>query len=308
MEDEKLTATGRVILKNGWKSVEKNSNLDDENSQSNFPDDLKSLPRVQESEKIFINSSQTITKNTKPPLHFTDATLLAAMGGISRYVTNPEIKKILKDTDGLGTPATQASIIKTLFDRNFLVKQGKNILSTEVGKTLIAILPADSTVPDMTALWEMAMSKIERSEIDLNGFIQGVEKQLTLLIENGKALGKLTIAGVKFHNCPKCKEGILNRRKGSNGFFWGCSNFPECKQTYQDEKGSPQTTPSPEFDCPTCKKGKIRKRKGANGIFWGCTAFKEGCKQSFNDYRGKPDFDNKAKSKSKKSKFTKKIK
>ena len=65
-------------------------------------------------------------KPQPPPKHFTDATILGALTGISRYVTNSEIKKSLRDTDGLGTEATRAGIIELLFKRLYLLKKGKN--------------------------------------------------------------------------------------------------------------------------------------------------------------------------------------
>lgn len=230
VEEEIFSANGRVIKKNGWKGLEKQ----DENQSSDVL-----LPLVQENEQVQVSNSSTVTKNTTAPKPFNDGSLLAAMSGISKYVSDPQVKKLLKDTDGLGTPATQASIIKTLFDRNFLDKKGKNIVSTEVARTLIAILPKDSTVPDMTAFWELAIGNIEAGNISLDSFIGGVSTQLISLVKHGTNLKKLTIAGVSAYNCPNC-EGVLIRRKGKKGFFWGCSEFKNgCKLSCSDKKGKP---------------------------------------------------------------------
>lgn len=109
------------------------------------------LPEVKKGDVVQCESADLLNKLTQPPKPFNDATLLAAMTGISRYIKNPDIKKILKDTDGLGTEATRAGIIELLFKRQFLERQGKQILSTLAGQKLIASLPELATNPDMTA-------------------------------------------------------------------------------------------------------------------------------------------------------------
>lgn len=288
VEGELLTASGKIILNKGWKEL-----VSEPEEESAEQDDNKSLPSVKKGDAATTKEVTLATKTTVPPKHFTDASLLEAMSGIARFVTNPEIKKLLKESDGIGTPATQASIIKTLFDRNYLTKKGKQVLSTPVGRSLIGILPTEATVPDMTAYWEAAMKDIVSNNATLEAFLAGVEKQLHALIAGGKQLGKLTIPGISVQTCPVCANGALLRRKSDTGFFWGCSNYPACKTSFPDLDGKPNTAPPLEFDCPACKKGKLRKKKGANGDFWGCSGYKDGCKQTFNDHKGKPDFDGK---------------
>ena len=67
---------------------------------------------------------EVVERQTQPPRHFTDATLLSAMTGIARFVQDKDLKKILRATDGLGTEATRAGIIELLFKRGFLEKRG----------------------------------------------------------------------------------------------------------------------------------------------------------------------------------------
>lgn len=283
VEKEMLTAKGRVVTQIGWRGAYKVELEDDD-------EELEGLPYLTQGAAVSVKETFINHKMTQPPKYFTDATLLAAMSGIARFVENPELKRILQDSDGIGTPATQASIIKTLFERNYLIKHGKNIRSTEIGRSLISVLPDIATLPDMTAVWEKQMSQIAGNELSLDSFLLAITRQLTALIMTGKKQGQLSIPGVQAIPCPTCQQGTLRRRKGPKGFFWGCSNYPECKQTYPDEKGHPKTTPDPEYACPTCKTGVLRKRKGSAGAFWGCSNYASGCKQTFNDYRGKPDF------------------
>ncbi len=125
------------------------------------------LPNVVKGENVHCINGRLDEKQTSPPKHFTDATLLAAMTGIARYVCDPEIKKVLRDTDGLGTEATRAGIIELLFKRNFLSKQGKEIHATEVGRRLILSLPEVMALPDMTAHWESQLEAIAEKTHEL---------------------------------------------------------------------------------------------------------------------------------------------
>ncbi|MFT7411383.1 MAG: DNA topoisomerase-3 [Oleispira sp.] len=143
------------------------------------------------------NNAKLMEKQTTPPEHFNDATLLAAMTGIARYVTNSEIRKTLKETDGLGTEATRAGIIELLFKRNFLQRSGKQILSTEVGKGLINSLPESAITPDMTALWEQQLNAISQRELNYQGFMQPLNQHLLGLIEQAKQHIPTGLQGLK---------------------------------------------------------------------------------------------------------------
>ena len=127
-------------------------------------------------------AAEILSKETSPPKPFDDASLLAAMTGIARYVKDAEIRKVLKETDGLGTEATRASIIELLFTRAFLQRQGKTIRSTPAGKGLINSLPAMATTPDMTAQWETLLSAISLKEASYQAFMTPLEATLRDLI------------------------------------------------------------------------------------------------------------------------------
>jgi DNA topoisomerase-3 len=144
------------------------------------------LPPLQQGQQLFCARGETIEKHTQPPEHFTDATLLAAMTGISRFVEDAAIKQILRDTDGLGTEATRAGIIELLFKRGFLQRQGKQILATSTGKSLIAALPEMTSKPDMTAQWEAALLKISQKELSYQAFMQPLLATLNDLISNAQ--------------------------------------------------------------------------------------------------------------------------
>ena len=144
------------------------------------------LPPLKLGQQLYCQRGEVLEKHTQPPEHFTDATLLAAMTGISRYVDDPEIKKILRDTDGLGTEATRAGIIELLFKRGFLRRDGKHILATATGHSLIAALPDIATKPDMTAQWEAMLNQISQRQQSYQQFMQPLTDNLQQLIVNAQ--------------------------------------------------------------------------------------------------------------------------
>ena len=89
-----------------------------------------------------------------------------------------ELKKILRETDGLGTEATRAGIIELLFKRGFLYKKGKNIHSSETGRILIQALPDIATQPDMTAHWESQLNGINRKQTSYQQFMTTLTQML----------------------------------------------------------------------------------------------------------------------------------
>ncbi|WP_428614715.1 DNA topoisomerase III, partial [Shewanella sp.] len=164
----------------GWKQLFPKRS--DDKAESEGEEGLAQLPPLHKGQALHSGLGELIEKQTQPPKAFTDATLLSAMTGISRYVTNAEIRKILKETDGLGTEATRAGIIELLFKRGFLARQGKSIVSTAVGRGLINSLPESATTPDMTALWESHLDAISRKEAKYLSFMAPLIESLNGLI------------------------------------------------------------------------------------------------------------------------------
>ena len=171
-----FTRTAKTVKQIGWKVLfpqKKESKTQNSASKENNVDEAEQqLPPLVQGQIIHCQQGELIEKNTSPPQLFTDATLLAAMTGISRYVNDVEIKKVLKDTDGLGTDATRAGIIDLLFKRGFLIRQGKQIRATEVGIALVNALPEMATLPDMTAQWEATLTAISEKRTNYLSFMQ----------------------------------------------------------------------------------------------------------------------------------------
>ncbi|MFM4709675.1 DNA topoisomerase III [Aeromonas caviae] len=192
-------AKARRILKAGWKALLGVEEDDEEEAGT--------LPALKEGEELLCERGELLEKMTQPPKPFTDATLLAAMTGIARYVQDPEIRKTLRETDGLGTEATRAGIIDLLFKRRFLVRQGKSIKATPTGRALVQALPTTATTPDMTALWEQSLGQIAERHGSYQQFMGPLTEQLNGLIE-----GARQDSGASFSALPKAAPGDSKQR------------------------------------------------------------------------------------------------
>lgn len=189
------------IVINGWKDLFPTSAKNKEASEFSSIN----LPNVKVGELVQCLKGDLIEKNTTAPKYFTDATLLGALTGISRFVTDAAIKKALRETDGLGTEATRAGIIDLLFNREYLTKKGKEIHATEVGIKLITALPKQISQPDMTAMWESQLESISTKSMSYQSFIGGVQGNLELLISEVK--------NISFTGLPTTTNKKIFRRK-----------------------------------------------------------------------------------------------
>ncbi len=204
-----FVAKVRQILDPGWKALLGKEAEDEGEGQ---------LPALNPDEPLHCERGELLEKMTQPPKAFTDATLLAAMTGIARFVQDTELRKVLRETDGLGTEATRAGIIELLFRRGFLERQGKQIHATAAGKALIAALPDELSRPDMTAHWESQLDAISRKAFNYQGFMQPLEDALPQLISS---IQPQALSGI-----PVPKAGAKRRRKptGSAGAKTGATS------------------------------------------------------------------------------------
>lgn len=177
-----FVAKGKQMLFAGWRVL-----LGKVQSQNSDDDVASKVPPLSKGEVHTCREGEIKHRMTEPPKYFTEATLLQAMTGIARFVEDKELKKILRDTDGLGTEATRAGILDTLFKRQLLTRNGKSIHASEAGRGLIHALPNEATYPDMTAHWEFQLQGMTEKthayrpfmlelEIKVTNFMQGVQQ------------------------------------------------------------------------------------------------------------------------------------
>lgn len=229
---ERWEATGRTISNKGWTAYGDNSDDDEA--------DDPSLPQMNSGDSVRAASAVVEQRQTKPPARFTDGTLIEAMSAIHRFVSDPKIKQKLKETSGIGTPATRANIIETLFSRDYLRRAKKQIISTDVGRNLIRVSPRLLTDPGITALWEQALSEIEHGRQAADTFVDYQIKLLPTMIEQIRAAKFDTKVVGEQQSCPAC-GGVLKRwqsKKKKDFFFWSCC--AKCgAPSLMDENGKP---------------------------------------------------------------------
>ena len=244
IEGETFAASGKVVTKNGWRDVYETADEDDEKDAEEGGN--QRLPAMKRNDSVSCAQATRKDAKTKPPARFTEGTLIRAMENIHKYVTDSEHKKLLRDGDGIGTSATRASIISELKRREFLEVKGKHIVSTTLGRSMIAALPEVVKSPVLTALYERMLKSIEQGSAELGAFIAKQEAFIRDQVAKAND-GAVSIAGGKeatpvssLHKCMACGAGLSRRPSKKKGhFWWGCSNYPTCKQTYPDIKGRP---------------------------------------------------------------------
>jgi DNA topoisomerase-3 len=209
-----FVATERETIKLGWKQLLPTHKDSDQNVSKNIH--RPPLPKLEKGQTLWSGEADVQEKNTQPPAYFTDATLLAAMTGIARFVKNSELKKILKETDGLGTEATRAGIIELLFKRRFLQRDGKTIRATDLGKALVAALPEACTLPDMTAQWEKQLNDITQKLVKYDEFMQPLGQQLNALIDQAKQLDVSRFSGISMPAFKPKKSATTRRSTASS--------------------------------------------------------------------------------------------
>lgn len=236
---ETFVASGRRTTDPGWKAIF--TAIDDEadTEQGTSP---QSLPPLSVGAPLTNGGVRALSKHTTAPARFTHKTLLGAMGNAHKYVTNPAAKARLKEGQGIGTPATSAGIIDELVKRGYIdsKKGSKHLISSSIARTVIHALPPIATDAGFTGLTEQTLDQVAAGAIEPHIFLQKSAELVANLVRQAAR----TEMKFPVHSCPLCKEGILRRRKGTKGHFWGCSRYDAgCKAAYDDNKGKPQFAP-----------------------------------------------------------------
>lgn len=244
-------SSGTLLLNEGWEVCEKilkQKKSSDKEKEENISKELLKIDSLEKGAKTNCFDAQIKSAKTQPPEKFTEGSLIKAMENIYKYIDDEKLRKMLKDGDGIGTSATRAGIISELKRKNYLKESGKFIVSTDVGQKAVDLIPDKIKSPVLTAIFEGLLSQIEDSSIDSKDFLAKQEDLVRTEIENVKnktisAPSEKSKAQVssKF-KCKVCGKGLIRREsKTKKGvFWWGCSGYPECKQTYFDDKGKPK--------------------------------------------------------------------
>lgn len=191
------TVKGAIVRQAGWRGVYNEETED------------TVLPEWTEGEELPVAACSMTEGKTKPkPLH-TEATLLAAMETAGKEIEDEEVRQSLKEC-GIGTPATRAAIIETLFSREYMVRQKKSLVPTEKGLALYSVVKT-MRIADvrMTGEWEAALAKIERGEMRDGTFREAIEIYTKQITSELLASDKLFTHKGSECPCPKCKTGRM---------------------------------------------------------------------------------------------------
>lgn len=196
-----FTVKGSIILVPGWRAV---LNAPDEEKEE---DDALALPTLYTGDRLLVNGTDLLEKQTKPrPLH-TEASLLSSMETCGKELGDEAEREAIKES-GIGTPATRASIIETLFSREYIVREKKSLVPTNKG-LVVYLAVRDKKIADisMTGEWESALNKIAAENMDADTFHRGIEvyaTQITTELLESKIEGASQRESCP---CPKCKNG-----------------------------------------------------------------------------------------------------
>lgn len=282
---EIFTARGKVMRTPGWREVYESADesglsgtggyLDEEDGDEdgegpqNERVKAQTLPDLREGDVIGPAGISLTEGKTKPPAPFNEATLLSAMENPVRYMESGDraMAKTLGETGGLGTVATRADIIEKLFSGFMLEKKGKDICLTSKAKQLLRLVPEDLRKPELTAQWEMRLSKIAKGEMKRDAFMEDIRTYTKDIVEEIKG-GEGTFRHDNLTNtkCPRCGKRMLSV-KGKNSQMLVC----------QDRECGYRETISCTSNarCPKCHKKMELRGKGENQMFSCVCGYKE---------------------------------
>lgn len=260
---ECLVARGNVILQNGFRQVYETEENDDELLEAEAGQELKdqTLPKWKQGQ-VLARAVYTLREGkTSPPPRFTEATLLTAMENPVKYMESKDkaMVKTLGETGGLGTVATRADIIEKLFNSFLLEKKGKEIHITSKAKQLLELVPDDLKKPELTADWEMKLSRIAKGSLDDKKFMDDIRQYTVDILREIKTdQGTFRHDNLTNKKCPQCGKRLL-AVNGKNAKLLVC----------QDRECGYRETVSRVTNarCPVCHKKMEMIGKGDDSMF-----------------------------------------
>lgn len=253
-------AKGRQILEPGWRVVfekEAKEPVPKEEGEGEEKEDNAILPLFDKGEQG-PHEPRLDQKMTSPPKDYTEATLLRAMETAGRQIDDEELKEALKE-NGIGRPSTRAAIIETLFRRQYIRKEKKKILPTQMGVDLIGLIQNPTLKsPEMTGQWEKKLRQIEAGSFTSEAFLQELRQLVAEMVEEVKA-----DRSTMHLETPAAKGGAP-----------AAAARPAAGATRPAPAAKTASPAGPGLGtCPLCKTGHIMKGSQA----YGCSRWKENC-------------------------------
>lgn len=252
VEKVKFRVNGKQILDPGWRVVYTADEEEDKKERVTLPNFVEGergehQPDLQE-------------KWTTPPKLYTEATLLSAMETAGRLVDNEDLREALKE-NGIGRPSTRAAIIETLFKRNYITKDKKNLLPTQTGIDLIQVIKEELLKSaELTGIWEKKLREIERGKYDAQQFLEELKQMLYEIVHSVLSDNSNRMVAVQ----TVMKDEVAQKEKTKT------VRKKRMKKETKKEGGGELKAGQ---QCPLCKKGTLIKGKAA----YGCSEWKSGC-------------------------------
>ena len=247
----KFKTTGRAMVFEGYTAVYNNEPVPSEDDETS-----SKLPNIEKGQEFKHASSKPEQKFTKPPARYTEASLVDAM-----------------EKEGIGRPATYNQTVSTITGRKYVEKDGKNLISTELGRSVVDLLNKFfENIMDIgfTAQMEDNLDEIEYSGKEwrkvVGEFYDGFDKELRVALQDHTKVDKAPeeVTDIK---CDKCGT-MMVIREGKFGKFLACPNFPKCRNTKAIEEPAVVVA-----KCPKCGKD-VKKLKSKTGkVFYGCDGY-----------------------------------
>ena len=267
IKEEEFLANGKIVIAKGWQEAYEQGDYDSDDEE----EELKSqtLKDIRQGSRLKIERLILTEGKTTPPAHFNEATLLSAMENPVAYMEShdKEMAKTLGETGGLGTVATRADIIEKLFSSFLLEKRGKDIYLTSKAKQLLELVPEDLRKPELTADWEMKLSKIAKGNLKEKAFMDEIivyAKEVTSEIRGGE--GTFRHDNLTNKKCPVCGKRML-AVKGKNSEMLVCQDR-ECNHREVISRTS-------NARCPNCHKKLQLVGKGDTQMFTCVCGYRE---------------------------------
>lgn len=263
-------AKGRTLLEPGWLVLTKgDQTVENEEAEPSNP-----IPNLVAGQVLHATKGELLKKETKPLPRFTQAGLVKEL-----------------EARGIGRPATYAAIMANIKNKGYVEQKQKMLIPTDTGFLVVKSLVGNFQFIEypFTKNMEDGLDDIAQGKTNYRTVVTSIYDTLQ---EELKSLKDIVATRPPEHACLDCGKG-LRRIKGKTGYFWGCSNYPDCKTTLPDVGGKPGTkeamaaaeAASPH-KCDQCGKS-LRRVNGKNGFFWSCTGYPD-CRNALPDVRGKP--------------------
>ena len=263
-----FTAKGKTILTPGWKELDRRFKASFKtDADDTAPEPARELPEITEGQ-TFDKVTAAVTEHfTAPPKSYTEDTLLSAMERAGADDLPEDAER-----QGLGTPATRASILEKLVQMGFVERRGKQLLPTKDGHNLACVLPEVLTSPQLTAQWETELTAIAKGQADPEGFMAGIAEMTRGLIVGYSQISEdaqklFQTERVVIGKCPRCGESVY---EGKKNYYCGnrsCQFVMWKNDRFFEERGKAFT---PKIAAALLKDGKA-KVKGLRSMKTGKT-------------------------------------